>query len=285
VALPSVDTLIPDLRKLRDQLTPSMDDVIYRDVHFRLELLPYCLGASAVALENLISEIQKISSGCLSSEPPDSRTIKIPEPAAADRLKYHVDHFLDAGRRAQNAWICYLSRRFSTSASPPSSLSELVNKLNRVDYGFHENVRRELTEYWEHHGRRLKDYRDLAQHFGLVLSEPRVFYADDGTPSIWLTLPNNPEVKSPTQLKFEDPTVHAFCYIRNQYCELMAFSYRLCTMLIESPANNVAPIAFVPRTWIRLGESPPSGHPIPVESAVAKEISERITAIHAQGEG
>ena len=280
MALPSVYSLIPHLPVLRRQLTSSLEfgGDAFNNAHFQLELLPYCLGAASSALETLISEIETIVSDNLSSEPPESRAIILPKPEVTARLSYQVDHFLDAARRTQNAWIPYLSRRFSLSL--PISLSTLMNRLKSPDLGLPEKIRHRVMEYWERHGKRLKDYRDLSQHHApLVLSEARVFRAADGTPSIWLTLPNNPEVKSSSQLSFENPTVHAFSYVRDQYCELVAFSYWLCDELIEASMDrNEAAFARVPRTWIG-----PSGHlpnhSIPTESAVAREINERIATL------
>lgn len=282
MALPPVYSLIPHLPILRRQLTPSLDNDAFRNVHFQLELLPYCLSATSSALESLVSEIQTMASDSLSSKPPESHTIVFPKPEVTYRLSYHVDHFLDAARRVQNAWIPYLRRRFRLSL--PDSLSDLMKGLRSRDYGLPEEIRHELTAYWERYGKRLKDYRDLAQHYALVLSEARVFHAADGTPSIWLTLPNNPEIKSASQLSFEKPTVHAFLCIRDQFYELVAFSYWLCSTLIEDPASYEATFARVPRTRIRMDQSL-QGHSIPTEGAVAQEINELIATLRARGEG
>jgi hypothetical protein len=281
VTLPSVYSLIPHLPILRYQLTRSLEVDAFRNAYFQLELLPYCLGAASSALENLIAEIQTIVSDSLSSEPPESQAIILPEPEVTDRLSHHVDHFLDAARRTQNAWIPYLSRRFRLSL--PHSLNDLMKRLESRDLGLPEEIRRELTAYWEHHGKRLKDYRDIAQHHALVLSEARISRTADGAPSIWLTLPNNPEVRSSAQLSYEDPTVHAFFYVRDQYYELVAFSYRLCANLIEDSAVSYTySLPVVPRTWIG-----PSfqGHRIATESAVAQEIAERISTLQGESEG
>jgi hypothetical protein len=59
VALPPVHHLIPHLPVLNRQITSDFafgsDD--YRNEQFKLELLPYCLGAASTALETLVSEI------------------------------------------------------------------------------------------------------------------------------------------------------------------------------------------------------------------------------------
>jgi hypothetical protein len=286
VTLPTVYSLIPDLLILRHRLTVRLDvDVdAFRDAYYQLELLPHCLSAASLALENLISELQITVSDSLSSRPPESQAIILPKPEVTHRLSYHVDHFLDAARRTQNAWIPYLSRSFRLSL--PHSLNDLMKRLKSRDLGLPEGIRRELTAYWECHGKRLKDYRDLAQHHALVLSEARISHTVDGSPSIWLTLPNNPGVKSSAQLSYEDPTVHAFFYIRDQYYELVAFSYRLCANLLEESSASyeassprVPPV--VPRTWI----GPPfEGHPIPTESVVTQEIVERMAPLEYNSE-
>lgn len=285
MTLPPASSFIPHLPILRRQLTPALGNDNYRDVHFQLELLPYCLEAASSALENLHLESQKIVSDCLPPNQSASRTIVLPKPEHSRRLSYNVDHFLDVARRAQNAWIPYLSRRFGLSL--PSSLSELMKQLNKSqDLGLPEEIRHELIAYWKDHGQRLKDYRDLSQHYALVLSEAQVFRAPDGTPSIQFTLPNNPQVKSSRQLSFEDPTVHAFFYIRDQYCELVAFSNWLCDKLLEGSATrHVGLLSVVPRVSLNLGDPCPPGHQIPTESAVAQEIAKRIAAWQSKGEG
>jgi hypothetical protein len=94
----------------------------------------------------------------------------------------------------------------------------LLDTRKPRDYGLPEEIRGELTWYWEEHGKRLKNYRDRAQHMPLIVtSEAQVIVAADGTFSILLALPNNPEVTSPARLRFENPPVHAFSYVREQY--------------------------------------------------------------------
>jgi len=160
----------------------------------------------------------------------------------------------------------------------PKSLHNVIKGLDTRDYGLPEEIRRELTRYWEGHGKRLKNYRDRAQHLPITLtSEAQVIVAADGTPSILLTLPNNPEETSQARLKFENPTVHAFSYVSEQYYELVAVSHRLCDKLIEeSTDRNIGTFDRVPRSsWLRPGLL---GEAIPTESTLV-EITERIKAL------
>jgi hypothetical protein len=282
VALPPAHNLIPHLPVLHRRITSAytFGDDDYRNAHYQLELLPYCLNAASSALETLVSEIQTLVSDSLSSGQAAGAT-SIPEgPEGAERLSYQVDHFLDAARRAQNAWVPYLRlglRLQHYGEQLPKSLHDVMKGLDTRDYGLPEEIRCGLRRYWEGHGKRLKNYRDLAQHLPItVTSEARVIVAADGTPSIWLTLPNNPEEKSPARLRFENPTVHAFSYVREQYYELVALSHWLCDKLIEESTDRTeVSFAMLPRTWID-----PSilGDAIPTVSTL-EAITERIEAL------
>lgn len=283
VALPPVHHLIPHLPVLHRQITRDFDfgGDDYRNAHFQLELLPYCLGAASLTLETLVSEIQILASDNLPSSSPKHETIISPKPEDTERLRYQVNHFLDVTRRAQNAWITYLRlglRLQRYGEQLPKSLHSVMTGLDKGrDYRLPEEIRGELTRYWEDHGERLKNYRDRAQHLPTaVTSEALVIVTADGTPSIRLTLPNNPEENSPARLSFENPTVHAFSYIREQYYELVAFSYWLCDKLIEdSTDRNKLSFARVPRTASGLSSQ---GEPIPTESTL-EELSKRIAAL------
>ena len=285
MALPPAHHLIPHLPVLHRQITRGFDfgGDDYRNAHFQLELLPYCLGAASSALETLVSEIQTLVSEDLSSRPPEGETISSPKPEYTDRLSYQVDHFLDVARRAQNAWIPYLRlglRLQRYGEQLPKSLNHVMKGLDTRDYGLPEEIPRKLTKYWEDHGKRLKDYRDLAQHYPTrVTSEAQLIVAADRTPSILFTLPNNPEAKSLARLSFENPAVHAFSYVREQHYELVAFSYWLCDKLIEeSTDRNKVSFARVPRHAFSLSSQGAQGEAIPTESTL-EEITERIVAL------
>jgi hypothetical protein len=283
VTLPPAHHLIPHLPVLRRQITSGFDfgGDEYRNAHFELQLLPYCLNAASSALVTLVSEIQTLVSDNLPSRSPTGTSIRSPKPEDTERLSYQVDHFLDVARRAQNSWTRYfrLGLRLQRHGEQlPKSLHDVMKGLLATrDYGLPEEIRRELTRYWEEHGKRLKNYRDRAQHLPIIVtSEAQVIVAADGTPSTLLTLPNNPEETSPARLSFENPTVHAFSYVREQHYQLVAFSHWLCDKLIEeSTDRNKGSFAKVPRSW--LGQST-LGEAIPTESTL-EEITERIKAL------
>lgn len=286
MALPPAHHLIPHLPVLRRQITKDFDfgGDDYRAAHFELELLPYCLNAATSALEALVSEMQTLVSDYLPSRPPTGTSTRSPEPEDTERLNYQVDHFLDAARRAQNSWTRYLRlglRLQHHGQQLPESLNRVMKGLldpeKPRDYGLPEEFRGELKSYWEEHGKQLKNYRDRAQHLPiLVTTKAQVIVAADGTSSILLALPNNPEVTTTARLRFEDPPVHAFSYVSEQYYQLVAFSHWLCDKLIEDSTDRTrASFANVPH--FPYGSSP-LGETIPTESTL-EEISERIRAL------
>jgi len=138
MALPPAHHLIPHLPVLHYQITRGFDfgGDNYKNAHFQLELLPYCLGAASSALETLVSEIQTLVSDNVSSRPPEGETITLPKPEYTDRLSYQVDQFLDVARRAQNAWTTYLRlglRLQRHGAQLPKSLHDVMKGFDRGD--------------------------------------------------------------------------------------------------------------------------------------------------------
>ena len=152
MALPPAHHLIPHLPVLHRQITNNFDfgGGDYRNAHFQLELLPYCLGAASSAQESLVSEIQTLISDTLSSRPPAGETIILPKPEYTDRLSYQVDRFLDVARRAQNAWVLYLRlglRLQRYGEQLPKSLYGIMKGLDTQDYGLPEEIQCKLRKY------------------------------------------------------------------------------------------------------------------------------------------
>ena len=146
-------------------------------------------------------------------------------------MSFMVDSFLDAGRRAQNAVIHYLSRGMKTSL--PMSMTDLVNGLKKGKLKVPNPPCQGIIEYWEQHGQQLTYYRDLAQHHALITSDARAFRAPDGRIGIYFLLPSNPEAKSAAKLVFGVPRVHVYEFVREQFKRLLVFLYWLTKGLVR----------------------------------------------------
>lgn len=202
---------LPNLSFLRYQLEEATPIERRRAAYYELELLPYSLGATVQAFFDFV----QAESELLGQLPSDWRKITtIIGSGGRDNICYRIDSFLESARRTQNAVICYMSKALSLSL--PRSLSEIVKKIELNKIELPSEIRADILGYWNNHGKKLKDYRDLGQHHALVASEVRIFNSDRNEPAIYLMLPNNPEVKNPTKLTFDDPPIQAFFYLEAQ---------------------------------------------------------------------
>jgi hypothetical protein len=190
-------------------------------------MLPYSLSAAQEALFSFAALHRAVTSGPFQGTIGPQVVISV-HPAIRDRMSYCVDLFLDAARRAQNAFLPYLSSAYAISL--PQSMSRVVKQLETREISLPE-VSDALLGYWARNGRRLKDYRDLGQHHALVASDARVVFSEALEPRVYLVLPNNPEVKSNRRLRFSNPTIHAFSFLLDEFAALACLTARVTTVL------------------------------------------------------
>ena len=213
---------VPWLGELNSRLRQSRDDA---KLSFKIErYLEQPLHAMSAAANALISlcEAQQTVVLRYSGREREPKSIQAFQLEDGDQyaMAFAVDRYLEAARRAQNAVWVYLSRVFRTAV--PASLSDIVKNIEKSKLQLPFEVARLITQYWGASGKKLKDYRDLSQHHAVVSSDGRVTFLPDGRELIFLVLPNNPEVKSPTDLSYL-PGIHAFPYLLDSYCKLLAF--------------------------------------------------------------
>jgi hypothetical protein len=162
------ETLLPHVGRLRFQLCPDPVNNFreFRRVALQLEYLLYSLGAASHAVFALTRTQRDVVERKARAEQPGS--INELNEEERNLLGYQVDAFLDAARRAQNAVIPYLRRKFP-ALSLPKSLSQLAGNLKQNKISLPQELKEEILQYWKEHGQRLKDYRDLGQHYSIVL--------------------------------------------------------------------------------------------------------------------
>lgn len=210
-----------------------------------LEQLPYCVEGAVHHALNLVELQQKSTQAqTWTAEPQQARSYQLPE-AIRQEMAFTIDAYLDAARRAQNAVWVLVSKVFRVSC--PISLAEIVKRLERGRLSVPRGVRSVILKYWHDSGARLRDYRDLAQHYAVVASEAKVTIMPDGSRYAFLALPNNPEVKNAVLLRYSDPVVHAVPYVLESLGDLLGFVYELTHVLLAYTERPRYEVAFL--TW------------------------------------
>lgn len=270
---------IPNIGLLRHQLEAGIPADQFRSSYFALELLPYSLGATCQALFDFIQEERHLVEQTFAIDS-NVRTIHAIGRGGRDKLSYRIDSFLETARRTQNAVIPYISKALSVSL--PMSLSDLVKKTESGTVELPDKIKSDVLGYWTAHGKTLKDYRDLSQHHALVASEVRIFHSSEGKPAIYISLPNNPDQKNPANHVFDNPTIQAFYYMRDEFLWLIRFVYEVVTGLVKIPEGDVRAVseAIVFRHPITLvGKTRLVGHHLIADDELQRQIDEMTATL------
>jgi hypothetical protein len=222
--------LLPNIGILKTQLNKNITEDRILASHYSLELLPYSLHATYQAFFDFVQAERDLVNTTFSQNSDKEGTYLI-GPAGRDKLAFKVDSFFEVARRTQNAVIPYISRALSTSL--PQSLNELVKRIESGKLVLPEKIASDLIGYWQHHGIKVKAYRDFSQHYGLVISDVRIFCSCEGLPAIFLELPNNPEERNPSKHIFGEPAIQALSYMQQELCWLIRFCNEVTCALIK----------------------------------------------------
>jgi hypothetical protein len=211
--------LLPHLAAVREHLLSSQQlaPAKRKASFFDLEQLPYTIGAAVTAVLSLATTRYRIVQD-YGQEVSPSVSFGLPD-IERDAMGFAVDSFLEAARRSQNAVIPYL--RAAHGVGLPMSMADVVSDARAGRSPLPTQVQAALLKYWEDHGRRLKDYRDLSQHFALLASDAHLFMTNEKENGIYSILPSNPEVKAVSKLVFGKPRVHAYSYVAQQFTMLL----------------------------------------------------------------
>lgn len=187
----------------------------------------------------------------------------------AQPLTYAVDSYLGAARRAQNSVYVYMSKVLGKSV--PKSLNVVASKLQKTSLHVPVALRETIVEYWFASGEKLKAYRDLVEHHAIISSDARLVMTSQAKPLIYLTLPNNPEVKTTTLLRYREPVVHAYNYCSESFVELFCFLYKVTYLLARTlgPSKSLTMVV-APRAPLHAGEHP--GQEIPSVAELAAHL-------------
>ena len=265
---------IPHLLVLNSRLRQglSSDPEKQRIQEYFLEQLPYSMSAAAMSLVNL-AKSQIDAPTCIPDFPRDAKGIGIvllPE-HVKNLMGHSIDNYFDSARRVQNAVTTYIGKVLRISV--PASISDMVKDIKNGNLSLPENINNVILKYWEVDGSKIKQYRDLAQHFVVVSSDARLFQIPGGRDYISIVIPNNPQEKSPVRLSFENPKVDAFDYIFKSFMMLYEFVY-LSTLILLSytSATDHEEITILFKTPLSPGAKQPEGHPIPDIEKMTSQI-------------
>jgi hypothetical protein len=225
------DLLVPAVGKLHSQLTAASKngEPLRRDLAHELELLPYALGAAYLAVSEVLCAVEQVAHA---HEPKGGEFVVVP-PESRYLVGYKIDAFLDAARRAQNAITFYWSRALRKSIG--KSLSQVAEGAKAGRSRLPDWAQTCLVSYWSRYGRRVKEYRDLSQHFAVVVSDVRVFRSQRGAGElkVFAALPNDPGITAADKLEYRAPVVMAIDFLEEQLLALLSFTNQALRPLIE----------------------------------------------------
>jgi len=119
-------------------------------------------------------------------------------PELAEMLS-DLSPFFSAMVILQNSLIMAIGAQAGRTGTLPNSLHDLIKKSTHYSW-LDNRVLRVLIDYWEQAGKRLRDYRDVDQHFHILTQHS--FLDLTVEPRVRVILPDNPESKSPRIFTF-----------------------------------------------------------------------------------
>jgi hypothetical protein len=115
------------------------------------------------------------------------------------QLFHHFSPFLSSLRFLQNMLLRMVARRLQLKTSVPKSLREAIPKIR--SYGFPEEICKLMQDYWDTGGSRLKDYRDLDQHYFTLCKHVVLQWSPEER--VLVFLPDDPTTTAEPRLTFE----------------------------------------------------------------------------------
>jgi len=122
---------------------------------------------------------------------------------------------LSALRIMQNAVLPTLAAGRDKPVSVASSLHEAVKKAHQI--ALPEPLKNRVLDYWHRGGNRLKEYRDVDQHFGAVVHH--TFLQVKPPRRVIILLPDNPEARRSDDFTFSGE-LNAFDFVRDSFDSL-----------------------------------------------------------------
>jgi hypothetical protein len=219
---------IHKFREIHEHLRRNVLKSSDRDDELEFERLPYFLNCAFRATASFLEAGRSIG---MRLAPADGSVMPFVAGDDLASLCIHLESFFSMCVKAQNAFIPYF-RAFQTKKTTlPASLNRLTKQLAQKTTTIDQWLDTALMDYWTHHGSKLRDYRDFAEHYALIFSTPLIHRMDTGV-RIRLLLPVNPETKAPHNLVFT-PEIHAVQYVTLELRALFMFADQLIAQLFS----------------------------------------------------
>jgi hypothetical protein len=130
-------------------------------------------------------------------------------------------------------------KKQNPACSAPKSLNKAMKNLD--NYGLSQNIIRIIRDYWNKNGSRLKDYRDLDNHYYTIAQHVALQVSPEE--KLLIFLPDNPQQTSRHECTFEEE-IEAFTYFRRAFFGLHNFAEKLASELGFKPTKlkeNILP--------------------------------------------
>ncbi len=233
-ALPSQHDIIPNLGTLDRLLLAKTPADRVSGMQRQTEQLPYYLRGACTAIRQLeATRVEAVTVLAAPSAGPHTQVILPPD--KVDPLSFAIDFYLFCARRAIDALVPYISR-CPRNLSLPASMKDLAGGIAKSKYPkLDPQVQTTLLSYWEQVGLKIKGYRDQTSHKAIILSNCIAFNGAGGVSGLKMLLPDNPEEKRPSELRYE-PGVPAMGFALDSLQQTI----RLANVLVERMIDLMA---------------------------------------------
>jgi hypothetical protein len=239
--LPGALDLVPHLGVLDKLLREQTPDKSHGKIHRYTEQLAYYLRGACFALWQFENTRVHAAQQFVELIGDNPRGQWLVTGDVADVLGFTTDSFLTCLRRACDAIVHYLGRCPKTPGLP-ESFNDLVDGLRKNKYRVDEDITALVLAYWDQYGSKIKGYRDQASHKAVILSNPLMFYHHvAGSVGLKLNLPDDPNEKSPTELKYE-PGVLAMSFLVDSLYHTIEFVNAVVERMIDLMAPGQADV-------------------------------------------
>jgi len=226
IDLPKIDELIPGLGCLNYHIFNNKN--LSGKLQRRTEQIGYFIRGAIYSyekLESIRSDViesisHRLSNGavCLDID-------------IVDTMNYEIDQYFYCMRRVADSVIHYLSLTYGDN-SFPSSFNDLIKNIRKDKHkAIAGPVRGLLIDYWDRFGLPIKNYRDLATHHTLILSNCIAYKTENGF-GMSMHLPDDPSNCKLDSISYEKE-VSAMRFLANSLLNTLIFLNHLVEQLLD----------------------------------------------------
>jgi hypothetical protein len=196
-----------------------------QDLYFRATSVLIAMDRIAELDQACVREFAQFES---ETDVKDDRIVFWSPPLVA--LLNEVPSALSSLRIMQNSVLPVFATGHGRRITVPSRLSDAIKRLHTL--GLSAQFKARVLQYWQAHGKDLKQYRDLDQHFAVVVRH--TFLRTDEPRRVLVLLPDNPEGRSPESFTYERE-VDALDFVRGAFMSLHQLYEDLATIEGATP--------------------------------------------------